>query len=178
MQARLVNSAPLVLVTMRWTGFQWLMTHSLFLIAEIAIADANFSSLVAALVKTNLAAVFFGSGDFTVFAPTNDAFAQLPAPFNNAANISAITDAGQIAALSNILRYHVTGSRNFAWDLGILRRVTTIADAPNNKVTTILGYNKGWVKGDNNTGFIKITPADILATNGVIHVIGKVLLPK
>ncbi len=147
-------------------------------IAGIAIADPNFSSLVAALVKTNLAGVFTGSGDFTVFAPTNAAFAQLPAPFNNASNISNITDAGQIAALANILKYHVAASRNFTWDLGILRRVTTLANAPRNKVTTILGFNTGWVKGDDNNSYAQINPADILATNGVIHVIGKVLLPK
>lgn len=147
-------------------------------IAGIAIADPNFSSLVAALVKTNLAGVFTGNGDFTVFAPTNAAFAQLPAPFNNAANISNITDAGQISALSNILRYHVIPSRNFTWDLGILKRTATLANAPRNKVTTILGFNTGWVKGDDNNSYAQINPADILATNGVIHVIGKVLLPK
>ena len=147
-------------------------------IAGIAIADANFSSLVAALVKTNLAGVFVGSGDFTVFAPTNAAFAQLPAPFNNAANINNINDAAQIAALGNILRYHVVASRTFTWDLGILRRVTTLADAPKNKITTILGYNTGWVKGDDNNSFTQINPGDILATNGVVHVISKVLLPK
>jgi uncharacterized surface protein with fasciclin (FAS1) repeats len=147
-------------------------------IAAIAIPNPNLSALVAALVKTNLAGVFAGSGDFTVFAPTDAAFAQLPAPFKTAASISAITDPATIAALANILKYHVVGSRNFAWDLGIFRRITTIANAPNNKVTTILGYNNGWVKGDNNTSYAQITPADILATNGVVHVINKVLLPK
>jgi uncharacterized surface protein with fasciclin (FAS1) repeats len=147
-------------------------------IAGIAIANPNFSTLVAALVKTNLAGVFAGSGDFTVFAPTNAAFAQLSAPFNNADNISAITDQGQIDALANILKYHVTGSRYFSWDLGILQRVNTIASAPNNKVTTILGCNIGYVKGDANNKFSKITPADILATNGVIQVIDRVLLPR
>jgi uncharacterized surface protein with fasciclin (FAS1) repeats len=147
-------------------------------IAQIAIGDANFSSLVAALVKTNLAGVFTGDGDFTVFAPTNDAFAKLPAPFNSAVNISAITNQGQIDALANILKYHVTGSRYFNWDLGILAKVTTLATAPGNKLTTILGYNTGWVKGDANTNFSRTNPGDILATNGVIHVIGDVLLPK
>ena len=147
-------------------------------IAGIAIANPNFSTLVAALVKTNLAGVFGGSGDFTVFAPTNAAFAQLSAPFNNAENISAITDQGQIDALANILKYHVTGSRYFSWDLGILQRVGTLASAPNNKVTTILGCNIGYVKGDANNKFSKITPADILATNGVIQVIDRVLLPR
>jgi uncharacterized surface protein with fasciclin (FAS1) repeats len=147
-------------------------------IAAIAIPNPNLKALVAALVKTNLAGVFAGSGDFTVFAPTDAAFAKLPAPFKTAASISAITDPATIAALANILKYHVVAGRNFAWDLGILKRITTIAAAPNNKVTTILGYNNGWVKGDNNPAFAQITPADILATNGVIHVIDKVLLPK
>ena len=147
-------------------------------IAELAIATPDLSTLVAALVKTNLAGVFTGAGDFTVFAPTNAAFAQLGEPFNNAANISNISDAAQIAALSNILRYHVLGSRKFGWDLGILDRTATLADGPKNKITTILGFNSGWVRGDNNNSFASLNPADILANNGVIHVIGKVLLPK
>lgn len=147
-------------------------------IAGIATTTPDFSTLVAALVKTNLAGVFAGNGDFSVFAPTNAAFAQLPAPFNNATNISNITDQAQIDALANILRYHVVSSRFFSWDLGILERVSTLADAPNNKVTTILGCNRGYVKGDANNRFSKITPADILATNGVVHVIDRVLLPR
>jgi uncharacterized surface protein with fasciclin (FAS1) repeats len=147
-------------------------------IAGIAIANTNFSTLVAALVKTGLAGVFTGSGDFTVFAPTNAAFAQLPAPFNNAANITAISSPAQIETLTNILKYHVAGNRNFTWDLGILRRITTLANAPENKITTILGYNTGWVKGDDNNSFAQINPGDILATNGVIHAINKVLLPE
>lgn len=147
-------------------------------IAAIAVADStNFSTLVAALAKANLVSVFTGSGNFTVFAPTNAAFAQLAAPFNNAANINAITDAAQIATLANILKYHVVSSRYFAWDLGIFRNITTLANTPNNKVTTILGYNSGFVKGKSNTSFSAIAPADVLATNGVIQVIDKVLLP-
>jgi uncharacterized surface protein with fasciclin (FAS1) repeats len=146
-------------------------------IAQIAIGNPAFSALVAALVKTNLAGVFTGSGDFTVFAPTDAAFAKLPAPFNTAANISGITDAAQINALSNILKYHVTGSRYFAWDLGIFQPVTTLAAAPNNNLVTILGLNGGYVKGNGNTSFASIRPANILATNGVIQVVNQVLLP-
>ncbi len=147
-------------------------------IAEIAIADpTNFSSLVAALVKTNLAGVFLGDGDFTVFAPTNAAFAKLPAPFNNAANIGNITNQAEIDALANILKYHVTGSRYFNWDLGILSKIETLASPASNKLTTILGFNTGWVKGKGNNNFSKTNPGDILATNGVIHVIGDVLIP-
>jgi uncharacterized surface protein with fasciclin (FAS1) repeats len=146
-------------------------------IAQIAIGNPAFSALVAALVKTNLAGVFTGNGDFTVFAPTNEAFAKLPAPFNNAANIGAINDAGQIAALANILKYHVTGSRYFAWDLGIFQPVGTLAAAPNNQLVTILGLNGGHVKGNGNRSFASIRPANILATNGVIQVVNQVLLP-
>jgi uncharacterized surface protein with fasciclin (FAS1) repeats len=148
-------------------------------IAQIAIGNPSFSSLVAALVKTNLAGVFTGSGDFTVFAPTNAAFAQLPAPFNNAANISAITNPAQINALSNILRYHVIGSRYFTIDLGIFDRLTTLANSPNNKITTLFGINTGLVKGDGNSFFYSfINPGNILATNGVVQVIDRVLLPQ
>jgi uncharacterized surface protein with fasciclin (FAS1) repeats len=146
-------------------------------IAAVAIDNPAFSSLVAALVKTDLASVFFGEGNFTVFAPTNDAFAKLPAPFNSAANISAITDAAQISALSNILRYHVLGERYFGWDFGVLNKQTTLADGPKNQVRTVIGMPVGSVKGNANAKFSKVEPGDILCTNGVIHVIGDVLLP-
>jgi uncharacterized surface protein with fasciclin (FAS1) repeats len=146
-------------------------------IAQIAIGNPAFSSLVAALVKTNLAGVFTGTGDFTVFAPTDAAFAKLPAPFNSAANISAITDQGQINALANILKYHVSGSRYFAWDFGILNSIPTLAAAPSNNLKGILGLNGGWIKGNTNTTFSRANPVNILATNGVVHVVDQVLLP-
>lgn len=146
-------------------------------IADIAIANPAFSTLVAALVKTNLAGVFFNAGDFTVFAPTDAAFAQLPAPFNSAANINAISDPAQISALANILKYHVTSSRYFAWDLGFFSRISTIAEGSNNRLTGILGLNGGYIRGNQNNSFARIQPANILASNGVIQVIDKVLLP-
>lgn len=146
-------------------------------IAQIAIGNPNFSTLVAALVKTNLAGVFTGAGDFTVFAPTNAAFAVLPAPFKNATSINAITDQATIDALANILKYHVVASRNFVWDLGYFRQITTLASAPNNKVTTFGCNNIGFVKGKSNPFFSTIHPTDILATNGVVQVIDRVLLP-
>lgn len=146
-------------------------------IASTAIAYADLSTLVAALVKTNLADVFAGTGDYTVFAPTNEAFAKLPPPFNNADNINAITDPTQIATLANILKYHVLARRYFGFDLGFFDEHTTLADAPNNKITTVTGYPAGYVKGNNNWGFSYINPGNILCTNGVVHVIPNVLMP-
>jgi uncharacterized surface protein with fasciclin (FAS1) repeats len=146
-------------------------------IAQIATSNPAFSALVAALVKTDLVGVFTGTGDFTVFAPTNAAFAKLSAPFNSAANISAISNPAQIKALANILKYHVTGSRYFAWDFGIFNSISTIAAPPSNTLTGILGFNSGWIKGKSNATFSKANPVNILATNGVVHVIDQVLLP-
>ncbi len=146
-------------------------------IADVATSNPAFSALVAALVKTDLVSVFTGKGDFTVFAPTDAAFAKLPAPFNNAANIGAITNSTQIAALSNILRYHVLGERTFGWDFGILSKQETLANAPKNDVRTIIGLPVGFVKGNANRNFSKVSAGDILCTNGVIHIIGDVLLP-
>lgn len=146
-------------------------------IAQIAIGNPAFSTLVAALVKTNLAGVFAGAGNFTVFAPTNTAFSKLSAPFNNAANISAISNPAQITALANILKYHVTDSRYFAWDFGILQPIKTIAPEPNNRLVGILGLDCGWIKGNKNNSFAKASPANLLTTNGVIQVVDQVLLP-
>lgn len=146
-------------------------------IAQIALGNPAFTSLVAALSKTNLVGVFTGTGDFTVFAPTNAAFAKLPAPFNNAANISAISSQAQIDGHANILKYHVTGSRYFAWDFGIFNSIPTLAAAPNNNLNGILGFNSGWIKGNSNSTFSKASPVNILATNGVVHVMDQVLLP-
>ncbi len=146
-------------------------------IAEIAIANPAFTSLVAALVKTNLAGIFQAAGDYTVFAPTDDAFSVLPEPFNNAVNIAAISDQAQIDALANILKYHVLAERYFALDLGVTDPLTTLAQAPNNQLIGLRAINKGYVKGNNNASFATASPANILATNGVVHVMDQVLLP-
>lgn len=146
-------------------------------IAEIAIANPAFSSLVAALVKTDLVGIFQAPGDYTVFAPTDDAFSALPEPFNNAVNIAAISDQTQIDALANILKYHVLAARYFTLDLGVSDPLTTLADAPNNQVIGLRAINKGYVRGNGNSSYAQAFPANILATNGVVHVVDQVLLP-
>jgi uncharacterized surface protein with fasciclin (FAS1) repeats len=146
-------------------------------ISQIAIGNPAFSTLVAALVKTNLAGVFGGTDDFTVFAPTNDAFAMLPAPFNNAANIDTITGQDQLDFLANVLKYHVVAGNYFAWDLGQRSMIETLATGPDNKLMGIQGFDTGKIKGNSNMDYVEISPANILANNGVIHVIPYVLLP-
>jgi uncharacterized surface protein with fasciclin (FAS1) repeats len=72
-------------------------------IVEIAVSNPHFSSLVAAVLKTGLAgALSNAEANLTVFAPTNEAFKKLPAPFNNAHNIGQITDQKQIDFLKNV----------------------------------------------------------------------------
>lgn len=144
-------------------------------IAQVLMTYPEYSSLNAALIQTGLFGAFTGPGNFTLFAPTNTAFAKLPAPFNNAAGIEAITDSAQLAALANILQYHISESRYFAWDLGHYKAIATMAPAPKNSITGIMGLNKGWVRGNRNAFFAKITPANIFTCNGVMHVIDQVL---
>ena len=87
-------------------------------IVDIAVGNPNFSSLVAAVVKTGLAgALSDASANLTVFAPTNAAFSQLPAPFNDANSINSISEQGQIDFLKNVLLYHVLGTEVFSYQI-------------------------------------------------------------
>ncbi len=144
-------------------------------IAQVAIANGNFKALVAALQKTGLANTFFQPiGNATVFAPTDAAFAQLPAPLNNAQNIKAITDPATISTLRSVLLYHVIGARVFSVDLREGIQPNTLLAG--RKVTiTLAGGPK--VKGDGNAAGSNIIITNILARNGVIHAIDQVLLP-
>lgn len=143
-------------------------------LAQIAISNGNFTALVAALQKTGLTnAVMSPVNNFTVFAPVDAAFAKLPAPLNNAANISGITDQGTIDLLRTVLLYHVVNGRVFAPDLREGLQAPTLSGST-------LGFslsNGATVTGSGNTTPSKIVLTDLLARNGVIHVIDQVLLP-
>jgi transforming growth factor-beta-induced protein len=141
-------------------------------IVGIAVGNPNFSALVAAVLKTGLAGTL-SENLFTVFAPTDAAFAQLPAPFNTAQNIAQIQDEEQIGALRQILFLHVAdGQPFFSTDLREGRLIT-------------LGGQLGvelqggpTVQGGGNPQPANIVAVNILANNGVIHVIDQVLLPR
>jgi uncharacterized surface protein with fasciclin (FAS1) repeats len=141
-------------------------------IVAIAAANPNLTYLVAAVTRastsgTDVAAALSGAGPLTVFAPTNQAF--IDAGFPTIASINA-ADAN---TLKNILLYHVIGARVFSSDLSEGLQPTTLGGG---KVTiTLAGGPK--VKGIGNTVASGITATDIVATNGVIHLIDRVLLP-
>ncbi|HLP94975.1 MAG TPA: fasciclin domain-containing protein [Saprospiraceae bacterium] len=143
-------------------------------IAQIAIGNGNFTALVAALQKTGLVNTLMSpTTNVTVFAPTDAAFAQLPAPLNNAANIKGINDAATINTLRTVLLYHLTGGRVFSADLR--ENITVPMVAAGNTTITLAGGAK--VKGTSNPTGSNIVLTDLLARNGVIHVIDAVLLP-
>ncbi len=144
-------------------------------VGQIAIANGNFKALVAALQKTGLASTFLQpSGNFTVFAPTDAAFAQLPAPLNNAQNIKGITDAATINTLRSVLLYHVIGARVFSVDLREGIQPATLLAGKKVNISLMSGAT---VKGDGNSTPSNIVITNLLARNGVIHVIDQVLLP-
>jgi uncharacterized surface protein with fasciclin (FAS1) repeats len=133
-------------------------------IVQIAAGNANFKTLVSLVQQADLAATLSGAGPFTVFAPTDAAFTELFKTVNPASlTKQQITD---------ILRYHVVPGRVFSTDLANGEVQTA---NPTGKVTVSLASGvviKGKTSGDS-----KVTGANILGTNGVIHVIDKVLLP-
>ncbi len=151
-------------------------------IAQIVIADpANFSLLLAAVSRAGLAGVLSGSGKFTVFAPTNAAFIAVGAPYNSAATIATADS----ATVRRIVLAHVLGTNVFAGDLTAGATVNTANPiaAINPQQTLTIGLTPGPnVKITGSSAAVSnivTTPTplfNITATNGVVHVIDKVLL--
>lgn len=145
-------------------------------IVEVAVGNANFSTLVAALKAADLVETLSGDGPFTVFAPTNDAFAKLPE-----GTLDTLLKPENKATLSGILTYHVvSGNYEAAAVVDAIKKnngkftVTTV-----NGETIDLSLKDGNViltdsKGATSTVVI----ADVAASNGVIHAIDAVVMPK
>jgi transforming growth factor-beta-induced protein len=136
-------------------------------IKALAVSSPQFSTLVKALVKVNLADVFDGSANYTVFAPTNAAFDAAAKAFN-VADGPALVEALDAATLTAILKYHVTGGSRDAASV-LSAGELTMLDNNTAKVSAQGGAAK--VEG------ATITKTDIRATNGYIHVIDGVILP-
>lgn len=133
-------------------------------IVDIAAGDERFSTLVAAVTAAGLAETLSGPGPFTVYAPVNDAFAALPE-----GTVETLLKPENKDQLVKILTYHVVPGKVTSDQLAGKR--LSVATVEGSKVH--IDGRKG-VKVEN----ANVTTADIIASNGVIHVIDKVLLPK
>jgi len=130
-------------------------------IVDVAAANPDFSTLVSAVQQAGLVDTLNGEGPFTVFAPTNDAFAKIPA-----ADLQAIlADKEQ---LTKILTYHVVPAKVMAADLQPTQTVKTVEGQD-----VTITVTDGVAKINDAT----ITTTDVPACNGVIHVIDTVLVP-
>lgn len=132
-------------------------------IVEIAAGNPTFSTLVKAVQAAGLAETLSGQGPFTVFAPTNEAFAALPT-----GTLDKLLKPENRNLLRKVLTYHVVSGDLMAKDLRS-GRVTTVEGS---RVAVRVRHGSVRVNKSN------VVKADIDATNGVIHVIDRVLLPK
>ena len=132
-------------------------------IVEIAAGADDFSTLVAAVKAAGLAETLSGPGPFTVFAPTNAAFAALPD-----GTVEMLLKPENKEKLAKILTYHVIGAKVMAADV----KSGEVATVEGSKVT--IKEADGKVMVDDAT----VVKTDIVGSNGVIHVIDKVIMPK
>lgn len=130
-------------------------------IVDTAVNAGSFSTLVAAIKAANLADTLKGTGPFTVFAPTDEAFAKLPE-----GTVDALLK--DIPKLKKILTYHVVSGKVMAADVAKLKSAPTV-EGSNVKINA----SNGGVKVNNAT----VATADVAADNGVIHIIDTVLMP-
>jgi uncharacterized surface protein with fasciclin (FAS1) repeats len=144
-------------------------------IIDNAVNSKDHTTLVAAVKAAGLVATLKGKGPFTVFAPTNEAFAALPA-----GTVDDLLKPENKATLTRILTYHVVAGK---WSAAAIGKAVREGNGTA-EVTTVQGgklwlMQKGgevWVK-DEKGNMAKVTIADVNQSNGVIHVIDKVLMP-
>jgi uncharacterized surface protein with fasciclin (FAS1) repeats len=138
-------------------------------VVELAQATPDLSILVEAVVAAGLAATLSGAGPFTVFAPTNAAFASLLTELG-------LTKEALLAnktLLTSVLTYHVLGSKVESTQIPLGTAIKTVQGA----TLTIAAVGAGLVITDGRARTSNITAANIQATNGVVHLIDKVILP-
>jgi len=131
-------------------------------IVDTAVAAGDFNTLVTAVKAAGLVETLKGEGPFTVFAPTDAAFAKVPTDTLNA----LLADK---AALANVLTYHVVAGKVMAADVVKLSSAETVQGQA---VSIEVKDGKVYVDG------AQVVTTDIKASNGVIHVIDAVILPK
>ena len=145
-------------------------------IVAVAQGNDNFSTLVAAVTAAGLGETLSGAGPFTVFAPTNDAFAKV-----DKATLDGLMKPESKDALSGLLTYHVVSGKLMAADVakaitdgGGKAELTTVQGQ---KLTASMEGDKV-ILTDANGGKSTIAMTDVAASNGVIHAIDTVIMPK
>ena len=133
-------------------------------LVETAVAAGSFNTLAKALTAADLIGTLKGKGPFTVFAPTDEAFAKLPA-----GTLESLLKPENKAKLQRILTYHVVAGKVMAADVVKIHSAKAVSGD-----MIMIAAHGGIVTVDN----AKVVKTDILATNGVIHVIDAVILPK
>lgn len=139
-------------------------------IVDTAMAAPQFSTLVAAVKAAGLVDTLKGNGPFTVFAPTNDAFKKLER--SKPGTIAMLLKPENKRKLVSILTYHVLPGEVLAADVMNLKNGTKVKTV--NGKTVKIHLNKHGVRVNNS----KVIATDVRCTNGVIHVIDSVLLPR
>lgn len=144
-------------------------------IVETAISSEAHTTLVGAVKAADLVGVLSSEGPFTVFAPTNDAFAKLPE-----GTVASLLKTENIGTLQAILKYHVVSGKFMAADvIGLIKKNNGKAMIPTvngENLTASIKDGSVYVtdmKGNSS----KVVAADLNNTNGVIHVVDTVLLP-
>jgi uncharacterized surface protein with fasciclin (FAS1) repeats len=144
-------------------------------IVDNAVNSKDHTTLVTAVKAAGLVETLQGAGPFTVFAPTNAAFAKLPA-----GTVETLVQPQSKAMLTSVLTYHVVPGRYTAKDLMALAKKS----GGEAELKTVQGASLGVIsKGgrvfvaDNKGNTARVTTADVMQSNGVIHVIDKVVMP-
>jgi uncharacterized surface protein with fasciclin (FAS1) repeats len=145
-------------------------------IIENAVNSKDHTTLVAAVKAADLASTLQGDGPFTVFAPTNAAFDKLPA-----GTVATLLEPENKKQLQNVLTYHVVAGKYSSMDI-----VNAIKKGNGKAMFTTVngGMLTAMMKGSNvvitdaNGGTSMVTIADVNQSNGVIHVVNTVMLPK
>ena len=145
-------------------------------IVDNAVNSKDHTTLVAAVKAAGLVETLKSAGPFTVFAPTNDAFAKLPA-----GTVETLVKPENKATLTTILTYHVVagklGSKEVAAAIKAGGGKAELATVQGGKLWIYMEGKNVMIK-DEKGGTAKVTIADVFQSNGVIHVIDTVLMPK
>ena len=130
------------------------------------VAAGNFKTLVAAIDKANVKEVKTQAGPFTMFAPTDEAFAKLPKGM-----LDRIM--GDESIVRNVVFYHIVPGRYMAADLPGLKECKTLCPTDQGQMLKLTRVGDQYMVGE-----ARILKADVMASNGVVHVVDTVFLPK